>query len=131
MEVISNITHSYKAIDGEIFATKAQCIAYEEKLPRHLRFCLERKYTSEELKSETIHYFEVIKIFRTSRTEYESPAFLREGGEYTVYEDHERIVDRYKATLNALIWEIVKDDDFWSHRSSHHIRTVHFKELKE
>jgi hypothetical protein len=130
MELIVHKVYEYIAIDGEKFSSKVDCEQYEGNLPRHLRYCLEKKISAQDLLSDEESNYEIGYDCRQSHTGYESAGFLREGGEYRYITTSETILSRFHGTLSHVIYFAVQDPWFWRHCfKDAFIRKVEFKHV--
>lgn len=111
MKELARTIITYEALDGTIFDTKIDCSNYEHSLPRHLRFCLINKITQEQLIED--NYFVVGYTTQSAHTEYKAPAFLREGGEYKVYTDHDHTIDYFKGVYSDVISIACENENWW------------------
>lgn len=111
MEAIVKQIYTYKSIDGELFENENDCKSYEAKLPRHLKYCLKHKISSEKLLENGV--FEIGYTTESSSTEYVPGGFLREGGDVTTWHRSDTVMWVVQGTMTELIFSACNKIKWW------------------
>ena len=110
-------TIRWEACDGHIFSDEKSCRAYEETLPRPERYSFETGAVLSD-SSATIGNYECGYVYTWETTEYEAPAFLRQGGDYTTEHSTDNVLLKLHGTLGAVIRKAVQNETFWRNRKA-------------
>ena len=110
-------TVRWEACDGRVFENEIDCERYEDTLPRPERYCFETGSVLSDSPA-TIGNYDCGYIYTWETTEYEPPAFLRQGGDYTTEHRAEEILLKLHGTIGAVIREAVQNERFWRNRKS-------------
>ena len=117
--------YSYLAIDSTTFDSEKECAAYEARLPEHLKWCLQQKYSAEQLRE--VATFELGYTSEWTTEEYESPAFLKAGGYYTEYHSSDTILEIVTGELSDVVTYAFKTR--WSKHYNKFIRKIKITDL--
>ena len=127
MKTIATTTYAYQAVDGETFTTEAACRAYEEGLPRHLRWILERKIKPEDM--HRVGFWECGYRYEAAHTTFEPAGFLQKGGDRTYYTDHDTVLLRLHGDFSSVVFRAVQNSDFWRNRAISFVRRIAFEDV--
>lgn len=125
MQIQNHNTQTFIAIDGTTFDVEGACRAYEARLHPHLVFCLEQKYTAEQLRHVACYQLGYTTSWTT--TEYEAPGFMREGGDYTAHHSTDTMLELVHGELSDVVTYALGTQ--WANQRGKLIRRVKIVEL--